>query len=106
MDGCDNGFGGSMGGADFPMSTVYNTNGIGDPVPAPANGYGSGDVFYGLGGFGMATKKGTRYSNSKSSKKKNNNNSFQQFGNGSISSGNFDMSPKPLYVPFGGNSKK
>ena len=106
MESCDCG---NMGGAGFPMNNGFNTNGIGDPVCPGNNSYGSGDLFYGgfsSSGFGYpATKKGT---NGTAKKKKNNmtvpasgTGSYTQFGYGSITHGSTDMSPRPLYVPFG-----
>ena len=106
MENCDCG---NMGGAGFPMNNGFNTNGIGDPVCPGNNSYGSGDLFYGgfsRSGFGYpATKKGV---NGAGKKKKNNTavltsgtGSYTQFGYGSITHGSTDMSPRPLYVPFG-----
>lgn len=106
MEGCDCG---NMGGAGFPMNNGFNTNGIGDPVCPGSDSYGSGDLFYGGfsgSGFGYpATKKGV---NGTGKKKKNNmtvptsrTDSYTQFGYGSITHGGTDMSPRPLYVPFG-----
>lgn len=107
MDNCDCG---NMGGAGFPMNNGFNTNGIGDPVsPGTDGSFGSGDLFYGGfagGAFGYpATKKGVQGTGKK---KKNNTNtspsgagSYTQFGYGSRTQGGFDMSPRPLYVPFG-----
>lgn len=104
MEGCDCG---NMGGAGFPMNNGFNTNGIGDPVCPGNNSYGSGDLFYGgFSNFGYPyTKKGV----GRTGKKKKNNmtvpssgtDSYTQFGYGSITHGGMDMSPRPLYVPFG-----
>ena len=104
MENCDCG---NMGGAGFPMNNGFNTNGIGDPVCPGNNSYGSGDLFYGgFSNFGYpSTKKGV---NGSGKKKKNNStipasgtDSYTQFGYGSITHGSTDMSPRPLYVPFG-----
>ena len=106
MENCDCG---NMGGAGFPMNNGFNTNGIGDPVCPGSNSYGSGDLFCGGfsgSGFGYpATKKGV---NGAGKKKKNNTavltsgtGSYTQLGYGSITHGSTDMSPRPLYVPFG-----